>query len=232
MHKTITVPPVLIKVAEEKNLIKLQKMGQIYFGTFEGYRKQEKEEFDQMLKSLLRKEKVNLDKTDFYRRDPLEGLERRFSGRGSLRFKDLNQNDITINVPDIKLNFFQNGYTHLYCLYAIPNIMNHDFKINSKMLKFGKSALIITKPLEFLERISRELNSSFDMDYVNYYDKAKMKDGQYNIFQKPDIFEYQNEFRIATNLFEGSSVFIGDISDISILVESKALLDIEYQIKH
>ncbi|MGF7026012.1 hypothetical protein [Sphingobacterium sp. G1-14] len=231
MNKTIKVPPILIKIGRKEDLVKLQQLGQVYFGTFEGYRTQEKEEFQRMLNSFLNKEDIDLDQTDFYRRDPLEGLERRFSGSGSIRFKSKDQKDITINIPEMKLNLFQNKYSHLYCLYAIPNVIDDTYKIDSKMLKFGESALIITKPLEFLERLIGKIESNYDMDHVSYYDNCPMFAGKYEIFQKQKTFEYQNEFRIAVNLIEDNSVFIGDITDISILLDSQSLLESEYKIQ-
>ncbi|WP_286709613.1 MULTISPECIES: hypothetical protein [Sphingobacterium] len=218
MNKTIKVPPILIKIGRKEDLVKLQQLGQVYFGTFEGYRTQEKEDID-------------LDQTDFYRRDSLEGLERRFSGSGSIRFKSKDQKDVTINIPEMKLNLFQNKYSHLYCLYAIPNVIDDTYKIDSKMLKFGESALIITKPLEFLERLIGKIESNYDMDHVSYYDNCPMVNGKYEIFQKQKTFEYQNEFRIAANLIEDNSVFIGDITDISILLDSQSLLELEYKIQ-
>lgn len=131
----------------------------------------------------------------------------------------------------MKLNLFQNKYSHLYCLYAIPNVIDDTYKIDSKMLKFGESALIITKPLEFLERLIGKIESNYDMDHVSYYDNCPMVNGKYEIFQKQKTFEYQNEFRIAANLIEDNSVFIGDITDISILLDSQSLLELEYKIQ-
>lgn len=228
MNNQIKVPPILIKVGDKKNLLKLQKNGQIYFGTFSGYRKQEKTEMIKMFQDLLEGKQINIDEIDHYRRDAHEGRERTIPAKISIRFLEEKLNNLTIHEPNGKINIYQNEYEHLFCLYAIPNSLDVNFKIDSKMLKFGEHALIITNPKVFLERVIKKLNGNFNLGPVEYYTEEKDK---YTVFQKKYLFNYQNEFRIAANINNGSSLLIGNIEDISTLVDAKTLMEIEYKIE-
>lgn len=228
MNKSIELPPILIKVGNEKDLIKLQKHGQIYFGSFSNYRKQEKEEFSLMLQSLITNKPINTDDIDCYRRDELEGLEYRIKGKMTIKFPHDKLKHIKLEDPDGKINIYQNQYEHLYCLYAIPSLLDSDFQIDERMLKFGNHALIIHNPKIFLERIIEKLSGKFDLNFVKYYCEEK---DNYTAFEKRDLFRYQSEFRITANLSKNNSLYIGNIEDISTLIDSRKLLDIEYEIQ-
>ena len=225
MDNQIKVPPALIKVGRKKDLLKLQQNGEVYFGTFSKYRMQEKTEMIKMFQDLLENKQINIDEIDHYRRDATEGREKVIPAEITVRFLHEKLNNLTIHDPNGKINIFQNKYEHLYCLYGIPNNLDTNFQIDSKMLKFGEHALIITDPLTFLKRCVEKLTGNYTLGSVEYYSEEKEN---YTIFQKKDFFQYQNEFRIAANIENGNSILIGNIEDISTLVQSKTLMEIEY----
>lgn len=229
MTNQIKIPPILIKVGCESNLLKLQKDGQIYFGTFSGYRNQEKQEIEKIINHLADGTEIDRDEIDYYRRDPHEGRESTIDiSIKKIKFLNEKLNHLTIRDRNGKFTFFQNKYEHLYSLYGLPSVLNTNFKIDSKMLKFGEHALIITNPKIFLEKIINELGENFDLGFIEYHAKEMEK---YTIFQKKALFNYQNEFRITANIKNGNSIFIGNIEDISILVDAKSLLEIEYTLE-
>lgn len=231
MEKTIKIPPLLVKVGKERHLRKLQDNGEIYFGTFSGYRAQEKKELAEIRDILLNDRAIDPNETGSYRGDSLEGLEQRFSGALTIAAIGGERKDLNIKIPDAKLNIFQNRYRHLYCLYALPSIINSEFKIDQKMLKFGETALVITKPEDFIKRICTALKSSFDIDFVKYYDPKDESKESFSVFEKQSTFAYQNEFRIAANLKEDKPICIGDIKDISKLVDASELMNIKYKVQ-
>lgn len=227
-NKTVAVPPFLIKVGKKDHLLSLQNEGQIYFGTFSGYRRMDNKEIRRLLRCLLNQEPVNLIKYDSYRTDPHEGLEFRMKANVSAKLTTPPFQNISFNDPKGNINVYQNRYTHLYCLYHIPRYLNENFKIDMGMTLFGEYALIITKPKIFLERLMAKMEQPFDMDYVNYYSEEKEI---YSVFDKRERFSYQNEFRIVTNIKEGNFIHIGNIKDITVLVKSSKLQSFEYEIE-
>lgn len=230
MEKTIKIPPLLVKVGKERYLRKLRDNGEIYFGTFSGYRAQEKEELTQLRDILLNGGAIDRNETNSYRGDSLEGLEQRYPGALTIAIGD-ESNRLNIKIPGAKLNIFQNRYSHLYCLYALPSIINSEFKIDHKMLRFGEKALVITNPSDFIKRICTILKSNFDIDLVKYYNPKDESKESFSVFEKQSTFAYQNEFRIAANLKEDKPICIGDIKEISRLVDASELMNFKYKVQ-
>lgn len=231
MEKTIKIPPLLVKVGKERYLRKLQDNGEIYFGTFSGYRAQEREELAQLRDILSKGGAIDPTETDSYRGDSLEGLEQRYSGALTIAAIGDERKLLNITIPGAKLNIFQNRYSHLYCLYALPSIINSEFKIDHKMLKFGEKALVITKPTDFIKRICTALKSNLDIDFVKYYDPKDESKESFSVFEKQSTFAYQNEFRIAANLKDDKPICIGDIKEISRLLDASELMNFKYKVQ-
>lgn len=226
--KTVAVPPFLIKVGKKDHLLSLQNEGQIYFGTFSGYRGMDKKEIRKLLRCHLNQEPGNHIKYDSYRTDPREGLKFRIEANVSVKVTTPPFQNISFNDPKGSINVYQNRYTHLLCLYHIPRYLNENFKIDMEMTQFGEYALIITQPKIFLERLMAKMEQPFDMDYVNYSSEEKEI---YSVFDKRKHYSYQNEFRIVTNIKEGNFIRIGNIKDITVLVKSSNLQSFEYEIE-
>lgn len=116
---------------------------------------------------------------------------------------------------------------NLFCMYAIHSEIDAP-SIDPRATKFGESSLVMTQPNEFMSRLAaaaRELGRSFDANLVNYVPNHYV--GDVGLFSKTDHFAYQSEWRFA--MFHGSgnpiTLELGDLSDISMLIESRELPD-------
>ena len=130
---------------------------------------------------------------------------------------------------------------NVFCLYGVQSslidpttksLQKVEIEKNSK--DFGKSALLIHHPEEFLNRISKKLkkkSKEFNFSPVNYFD-PKTYEGELSPFYKSNIYEYQNEVRlwIPNNIEEPYEFFIGDISDISYKIPVSDLDKIEVEV--
>lgn len=86
----------------------------------------------------------------------------------------------------------------LYCIssHGFPNPF--DFKVDLRNNRFGTHCVLIKDNQYFLESLEKELKGQglkYRHGFINYYDK-KTKSGKLNLFEKPNEFEYQKEFRI------------------------------------
>ena len=104
---------------------------------------------------------------------------------------------------------------------------NIPFKLDTRNKEFGDCFLIIKDTWEFLRRLKSTLQISdtkFSYDMVEYIDFSKYK-GKKTIFQKDILYQFQKEFRlfISNHINEPIEIRIGDISDISILYESRTI---------
>lgn len=218
--RTFSLPPVLMKIGKRDNLLKLKDEGEVYFGTYSGYRKQEKVEFERIKDMFITKQSIRSDDFDLVRRDPLEGLDETINGKINLKFK--HKGDV-INIQEIdrKLNLFQNEFTHLYCLFGFALKLPADFNFDKRLRQFGDHALLFDSKV-FLTALADRMPSKFDFDYVSYFSNDfKMK----GAFAKRAQYSYQYEYRIATNL-DVSTIYIGDVlknRDSTILIKTEDL---------
>ncbi|MBK7872826.1 MAG: hypothetical protein IPJ74_20205 [Saprospiraceae bacterium] len=192
-----------IRISEEKYIDSLQKQGQIYCNPIQYFRSIEDEHLqgDKNEGKAYIKQIKNLEIS-------LEGKVIAKANKGQLYFEH----------PEDDGN--------IYCLYGVESKLVdltkkslQKIKIEEQAKGFGKYALLIHDPQEFLNRISQKLNS-LDIKYnfhpVNYYD-VNSYEGGLNPFYKSNMYRYQNEVRlwIANKNKEPFEFFIGDISDIT-----------------
>lgn len=130
-----------------------------------------------------------------------------------------------------------------YCMFFInPN--NGDFLFSEQqkqeLLSFGESALIVWNQPEFIKRIvncARDLNLELFHKSVRYYSSnidcanlwISLMDEIHNIaFWKRDLYNYQQEYRFLIKSDEIKKdhyiLNIGDISDISEIIDTEKLL--------
>lgn len=86
----------------------------------------------------------------------------------------------------------------LYCVSSHGFPDPREFKVDPKMTKFGTHVLLIKDNPKFLSLIKKELRRkkiSFDDGFIEYYDRYAIN-GKVSVFQKPNEFAYQKEFRI------------------------------------
>ncbi len=110
-------------------------------------------------------------------------------------------------------------------------------RIPEDCLSFGSHAVVITNASEFLKRVkAAALRENYGVHgrLVKYYDPRSFHGGSPEeiepIFNKRDEYEHQHEYRIAITGVEGNGPLIldiGDISDISILMEHALPADAE-----
>ena len=101
-------------------------------------------------------------------------------------------------IDDTDIKYFK--IFSLYCMEYDP-IHNFFVRPDSRMRKFGDTAVIITDYNEFIDRYAKALFKRYDpivsmIDRVSFYDFKKTK--RINpLFGKHQKFEYQNELRMA-----------------------------------
>lgn len=123
----------------------------------------------------------------------------------------------------------------LYCIssYGFPNIS--DFKIDEKVLDFGPYCILINDVGYFLDSIETELKKNkfeFEHGFVKYYDKKKINKELY-LFEKPNEFEYQKEFRIYVYQTELTpiSIKIGSLEGKAEIFRTEDILKLELKRK-
>ena len=149
------------------------------------------------------------------------------------------------------------GYQNIpvFCMYmlddrnitSIKQIGEDDIEIkysfsaeqSEKMRDFGDTVLLIENGNEFVRRISeaaKKENVGFTRDFVKYHDGnslEQLKEVQSNnlraAFWKRQKYAYQQEYRYAfhTEAEDFMQLDIGDISDISRIMKTKELLNME-----
>lgn len=193
-------PSILIKFGRKEHLEDLIYNGTVYCNTIEYFRKCEQEERGDSFEGTLElRNYTEVDGAHLRITLPRSGIQlsaRKFNFREYL--------------TDIKGN--------LYCMYSLnEEIVSQQqrFMIDSRMKEFGDYMVIITKPIEFLSAIIKQLKAkqlAYNMQHVRYYSYQYFS-GELDLFSKPDYFKYQDEFRIIlyTNSSEAISVSIGNI---------------------
>ncbi|XOV93192.1 MAG: hypothetical protein ACFHWX_00490 [Bacteroidota bacterium] len=200
-----------IKVGDRKHVIDLMKNGTIYANTVEYFRKIESAEKKDVSEGANASLKINVRKIL---------IENRF--------------EIPYEFSNAKLNTYNDtlNNTHLYCMYGVkPEHITGKPFIDERILKFGDAALVITNPKEFIKRVE-QVASKYSLNYkpVTYYN-PKNDFTELSIFNKPDTYEHQNEFRLHFGHSdpEPLTLKIGSIEDISHLIASKDLLMLYYK---
>jgi len=198
----------LIKIGQKKHIDQLQKTGLIHSETVKYFREHEIEEIE-------------------LRRDTREGAQ------SSIRIKDLKllveNKDLPITFKNARFNTFnlELDLTHIFCLYAVtPDLADGQLFIDKKVIKFGDTALLITDPGEFIKRVENATKEKFRCTFkpVQYYPNTNDYT-RLTIFDKPNSFSFQREFRFHFDHIDKDYLEfkIGSLSDISVIIESEKL---------
>ena len=117
----------------------------------------------------------------------------------------------------------------LYCISSKGWDNPLDFQIDERVKKFGSHCLIVKKNdlfLKLIEHKLRDLQIKYTHDFVEYYNKNDVN-REINLFEKPNDFEYQKEFRIyADTKSDKPLIFnIGSLKGIAEIYPSESLVD-------
>lgn len=131
---------------------------------------------------------------------------------------------------------YSNPPGNLFCLYCVDMTNAKDegqICVDEKNNFFGSHALILLDTEEFEKRLYSELEKrglKYHFGHINYIDLKNLS-GRKTLFQKDKSYSYQNEFRIfiENKSQEPLVVKIGDIGDISKLIDFKAFTKIRYK---
>ncbi len=224
----INLPPFLIKFGKKKFMKAFIEKGEIYFNSFEWFRKVEEEESNYLKECLRNNIQPDKNKLNKHQKDKNEGLQTKHK-IDFFEFTLMGKKH-KLNTGANFLNQYQNDFNNLLSLYSGEidrNKKNGIYQIDDRMLKFGKYAVFINDPKTFIERIRANYKLKSAVNKVTYIEDFK-EDVKYDCFYKLDFFDYQNEFRIALKDLPEKKICIGSIEDISKLVKSKDVLNISY----
>lgn len=159
---------------------------------------------------------------------------------GIIRIKNYPSGEFKIPALGFKGNYialqvreaYEKVSGNIYSLYCISshgwdNPM--DFKIDNRIIEFGSHCVMIKDIPKFMSLIENELRKlkiKFIHDFVEYYDKDKVN-REINLFEKPNSFEYQKEFRYYVDRPSTQPyVFkIGSLIDIAELHSTQLIID-------
>jgi hypothetical protein len=163
---------------------------------------------------------------DELRGDPFDSIDEVERGKKA-KITSENGSVIPINITSwtLRIGPAKQEKINIFCMYALrPSKGN--FPVPEKNYKFGKYALMLTHPQEFINRISLKLkteNIKHEANLVEYYDDNYT--GEVGPFLKPNRLAYQNEWRLVC--YDGPEgvrkICIGSIKDISIIMLSKEI---------
>lgn len=158
--------------------------------------------------------------------------------------------EVTIGVPNSK-NVF------IFCMTCIEqnedgtlkNMVNGDkFYFDRRMKKFGSHVLVIRDAHEFFKRYSKAINKTNEFYIDNLMDEGcgtvtyknlRNHQGKIGLFLKDKKYSWQREYRFVLGANESAlnkrgalELDIGNISDISTIVETRRLITVPITAKH
>lgn len=205
-----------LKLGSEENILDLFENGTIYMNTIEYFRKVEDEEL---------------------RGDKYEGVSR-----------VINSLPGTFKIPGIEREFnyikvhlresYKEVLGNIYSLYSISSkgyTNPLDFEFDKRNLRFGTHGILIKNLSLFFSKIESELkrnNLKFNHGFVDYYDKEEVCK-EISLFEKPNEFEYQKEFRfyIENDKIEPIKIQIGSMKDYAEIFKIENFLKMKLIVK-
>lgn len=154
----------------------------------------------------------------------------------------------TFKIPGIEREFnyikvhlresYKEVLGNIYSLYAISSkgYSNPlDFEFDKRNLRFGTHGILIKNLPLFFSKIESELkrnNLKFNHGFVDYYDKEEVCK-EISLFEKPNEFEYQKEFRfyIENDKIEPIKIQIGSMKDYAEIFKIENFLKMKLIVK-
>ncbi len=149
--------------------------------------------------------------------------------------------EVSLGVPSPKNTF-------IFCMSCIGedkqgnirNLRGDKYHMDRRMKRFGSHTLVINEPAKFFQRYSDAINRAdgfFVNDYMDGgcgivdYKKMSKHKGKIGLFVKDKHYDWQCEYRFVLgaqysllNANGALELNIGDISDISSIIETKRLI--------
>lgn len=184
---------------------------------------------------------VYMNSREYFRRiedkelrgDSYEGVrEIRNYGPGSFYLPSLGQ---TIKYKNIHLPIsFKEVWGNIYCLFCLDPITTPEgfnFKMDPRVKEFGTHCLLIKDPNKFISLMEdkfRFLNQIFHINFVNYFDKASFN-GVPSVFDKPNEFKYQKEYRfyLERDGIDPISFHLGSLKDFCEIFTTEQIMMLE-----
>jgi hypothetical protein len=220
ISKTVNIAA-FIKFGQKEHILDLYENGTVYCNTLQYFRNHE-----------------NVAIGDKY-----EGTTK-ITNSTDIRFFELTfPNDdarkpIRLNPSALHLRqFYSNPLANLYCLYTVDTdevLKEKVYKINGALTQFDSTNfLIIHTPGVFIERMTKAIRAAKyngQYGFVDYYDKVKYN-GELSMFNKPNEFAYQKEFRflLENHVEEPVILTLGSLQDISIILETQDIEKLEFK---
>lgn len=129
---------------------------------------------------------------------------------------------------------------NIYSLYAISSLgctNPKEFKIDNRNKRFGTHGLIIKDVKYFIESIEKKLierKFEYYHGFVKYYEKNSICKKNITLFEKPNEFDYQKEFRflVYNDLIEPIKFQIGSLHGIAEIYNMNEIIQIKLKSKN
>lgn len=205
-----------LKIGKEEHIRDLYENGTIYINTIEYFRKIEDGEL---------------------RGDGYEGASRIINSLpGTFRIPKIDKdfNYQKIHIKESYDTILGNIYS-LYCISSKGFENPFEFRVDNKNLRFGTHCLMIKDNQYFFDKIKSELKNNgynFRHGFVDYYDKNKISNKKLTLFDKPNEFEYQKEFRFYVYNEEviPIKIQIGSLEGVAEIIEAKNLTELRLEL--
>lgn len=197
-----------LKFGQEEHLIQLREKGTLYMNPLDYFKKLEDGEL---------------------RGDSFEGVSsiRNIPG-GSFAIPEINFEGKFehLRYMESPKELYGNIFS-LYCISSVGFEHPEDISFDERLSKFGSHFLIVMNSPSFIKRITKALSllkNKYYFDFIKYYDKEKAN-RKISVFEKPNEFAYQKEYRfyVARNEITPLVINIGSIEDISEIVSIEDL---------
>jgi len=170
------------------------------------------------------------ERVDLTRNDRYEGTEQILQPRdlSSLIIKD-NKSAKEFNIPGshftgpLRFSLGKTPYCNIFSMFGLTEPSDLQ-PIDSRLLRFGDSFIIVLDTQEFLNRIltaAWKAKLHVEWKFIDYFEERTFS-GETGPFRKPSSLSWQREFRLA---FQPASIdplqlIVGDLSDITTRVIS------------
>ena len=206
-----------LKFGSFENIQDLLNKGTIYLNTIEYFRKLEDKEL---------------------RGDKYEGATKVINSLpGKFRIPNVDR-DFKYEKVHLKESY-ETVLGNLYCLYCISSYGFENpfaFKLDERNLRFGTHCLMIKDNQYFFNSLENELNKNgynYHHGFVEYYNKDNVS-RDLTVFNKPNEFEYQKEFRfyVYNDKIEPIKIRIGTLKGKAEIFRIEDMMELRLQKKN
>ncbi len=200
------------------------------------------------LESLLKKGELYFNSTENLNKAEIINKEQGDENEGAEWIKNLQFSEIKVNHPTLgEYNFkpasnrlgkiTQFNHNYLTCSFFILTTKDFEktdiLKVDERMLRFGKYALIIKEPKTFIDNVVDALefeNLDYSARKVKYKNLKYEEHIEMNPFIKKIEHQHQKEFRvILKNQIKPKLIRIKDVNKIGEIVASKFIVESQWK---